>query len=89
MRNLIKELFNIEKEITIFTDNLSSKITMENGDLNTKLKHIDIKYHFNKDNIDKHKIKLEYINTEKMIADVLTKDVNGNKMTLFTNYIFN
>jgi len=89
VRNLIKELFGIEKEITVFTDNLSSKTTMENGDLNTKLKHIDIKYHFNKDNIDKHKIKLEYVNTENMIADILTKDVNGNKMTSFTNIIFN
>jgi len=74
LRNLIKELFGVEKEITIFTDNLSNKITMENGDLNTKLKH---------------RIKLKYINTEEMLADILTKDVNGNKMSKFTNIIFN
>jgi len=89
IRNIIKELLNIDKEITIYTDNLSSKTTMENGDLNSKLKHIDIKYHFNRDNIDKRRIKLEYVNTNKMIADILTKDVNGNKMTIFANYIFN
>ena len=89
IRNIIKELLHVDKEIIIYTDNLSSKCTMENGDLNTKLKHIDIKYHFNKDNIDKHRIKLEYIETNKMIADILTKDVNGNKMTTFANYIFN
>ena len=89
IRNIIMELLDIDKEITIYTDNLSSKSNMENGDLNTKLKHIDIKYHFNRDNIDKHRIKLEYIETNKMIADILTKDVNGNKMTIFTNYIFN
>jgi len=62
---------------------------MENGDLNSKLKHIDIKYHFNRDNIDKRRIKLEYVNTNKMMADILTKDVNGNKMTIFANYIIN
>jgi len=33
IRNIIKELFNKEKEITIYADNLSSEITMENGDL--------------------------------------------------------
>jgi hypothetical protein len=60
---------------------------MENRVLNSKLKHIDITYHFNRDNIDKHKIKLEYINTDKMIADILTKKVNGNKMTIFVKYI--
>ena len=60
---------------------------MENRVLNSKLKHIDITYHLNRDNIDKHKIKLEYINTDKMIADILTKKVNGNKMTIFVKYI--
>jgi len=29
---------------------------MKNGDLNSKLKHIDIKYHFNRDNIDKRQL---------------------------------
>jgi len=59
IRNIIKELLNIDKEITIYTDNLSSETIMENGDLNTKLKHIDIKYHFSRNNIDKRRIKLE------------------------------
>ena len=56
---------------------------MENGDLNTKLKHIEIKYYFNKDLIEKNIIKLEYINTNEMLADILTKNDNGNKMTKF------
>ena len=46
---------------------------MKNGDLNSKLKHIDIKYHFNRDNIDKRRIKLEYVNTNKMMADMQQK----------------
>ena len=62
VRNSIIELLNIDKEIIIYTNHLSSKTTMENGNLYTKLKHIDIKYHFNRDNLDKRRIKLEYIN---------------------------
>ena len=62
---------------------------MENGDLNPKLKHISIKYHFNRDNIEKNIIKLSYIETNKMLADILIKHVNGNKMTSFANQVFN
>ena len=89
LRNLLQELFKINKPIKIYTDNLASKITIENGELNNKLKHIEIKFYFNKDNIKNNKINLEYISTEKMLADPLTKIINGPKMTKFTDQIFN
>jgi len=72
IRNILHELFNIKKPIKIFTDNLASKTTIENGELNNILKHIEIKFYFNKDNINNNRINLEYINTEKMLADPLT-----------------
>ena len=89
IHNLIFELFNKNKQITIFTDNLSSKKTIENGQFNNNMKHIDLREHFIFDTYKNNKIKLEYIETEKMLADVLTKNVNGTKMTNFTNLIFN
>ena len=76
------------KPIKIFTDNLASKTSIENGELNSKLKHISIKYHFNKDNIEKKRIKLEYIDTQNMLADALTKNLNGNKISKFANQVF-
>jgi len=63
IRNILKKLINYNKTITIFTDNLTSKITIENSEINTKLKHIDIRFHFNRDNIVKRKVKLEYKDT--------------------------
>ena len=72
----------------IYTDNKASKRTIENGEINSKLKHINIHYHYNIDNILKNKIKLEYINTANMLADPLTKDLHGTKMSEFTNKIF-
>jgi len=89
IRNILCELFKIKKPIKIFTDNLASKTIIENGELNNKLKHIDIKFHFNKENIKNNKIKLEYISTDKMLADPLTKDFSGPSMTKFTDQIFN
>ena len=87
-KNILNEIFKFNKPIKLYTDNLSSKTSMENGDLNTKLKHIEIKYYFNKDLIEKNIIKLEYINTSEMLADILTKNVNGTKMTKFANKNF-
>ena len=54
----------------------------------TKLKHIDVRYHFNRDNILKKRINLKYIDTENMLDDILTKDSNGAKILKFTNNIF-
>jgi len=86
--NIIYELFNHKSPITIYTDNKSSKIIMENGEFSTKLKYIDIKFHFDNDNIKKNKIILKYKNSSEMVADILTKNINGTKLKSFTSKIF-
>jgi len=88
IRNILYELFNFKNLLKVYTDNIASKTIIESGELNNKLKHIEIKYYFNKDNIQNNKITLEYINTEKMLADYLTKDINGPKMKIFTHQNF-
>ncbi len=88
IQHILYELFNFKQPIKIYTDNLSSKRTIENGQINSKLKHINLKYYFIKDLIKNNKIILEYVSTENMLADVLTKNVNGPKMTKFSNIIF-
>jgi len=77
IKNILYELFRYSRPITIYSDNTASTKSMENGDLNPKLKYISIKYHFNYDYISKNIIKLEYIETKNMLADILTKSVNG------------
>jgi len=61
---------------------------MENGEFSTKLKYIDIKFHFDNDNIKKNKIILKYKNSSEMVADILTKNINGTKLKSFTSKIF-
>jgi len=41
-------------------------------------KHIDIRHHFLRDNIEKGIINLEYISTENQIADIFTKPLLKN-----------
>ena len=88
IQNLIKEIFNKKLKMTLYLDNLSCKKILENGQFNNNMKHIDIQEHFIFDLVKNNKIKLEYIETENMLADTLTKNVNGPKMTKFTNLIF-
>ena len=87
-RNIIKEVLNKKLNLTIYTDNQTSKCIMENGEVNTKLKHIDVRYNFNRNNILKKRINLKYVDTENMLADILTKDSNDIKILKFTNNIF-
>jgi len=57
----------------LFQDNLSCMDIANNLDNNERTKHIDIKYHFIKDHINKGTLKMEYLPTTEMTADILTK----------------
>ena len=59
---------------------------MENGEFSIKFNQIDIKFHFDNDNIKKNKIILKYKNTSEMVADILTKNINGTKLKSFTKF---
>jgi len=88
IRNILKELFNFNKSIKLYTDNTASLENIKNDEVNTKLKHIEIKYFFNKDNIEKGRIKVDYVDSKNNIADALTKFMNGSFITKFANKIF-
>jgi len=56
--------------------------------LEKRLRHIRVSYHFFKEHIENNNVILQHIKSEDNLADVLTKDVNGNKMLFFANKIF-
>ncbi|SOV06014.1 uncharacterized protein UDID_19249 [Ustilago sp. UG-2017a] len=60
---------------TIFSDNTGTIQVSKDPAQHWKLKHIDTKYHFIRDNVQDGKIKIKYINTVKNLADVFTKPV--------------
>ena len=49
-----------------------------------RTKHIDIRFHFLRDYVQKCEIVSEYISTENMIADSLTKGLFHNKQIYCT-----
>ena len=82
LRNMLKEM-GIEQHgpTTIFGDNQASIITAQNETLRSKLKHIDVRYHFIKEKVKGKIIQLEWIPTLKQQADILTKGLGKNLFT--------
>jgi hypothetical protein len=70
----LKELgFQSLANVVVFNDNQGAGKLTENSVYHARSKHIDVRYHFIRDAVKKHPIKILYLPTEKMIADVLTK----------------
>ena len=83
LQNVIKELFlenNTSKEFNIFntlstikTDSLSAIELAKNPVYYARTKHVDITYHFVRENLLSNRIQLVYENTSTILADNLTK----------------
>ncbi|KAK6163564.1 hypothetical protein DH2020_000428 [Rehmannia glutinosa] len=73
MRQQLRDYDADEKEIPIMCDNTSAIATTQNPVLHSRTKHIDVRYHFIRDHVEKKDITLEYISTEKQLADIFTK----------------
>ena len=63
----------------IYEDNQASIAMAKNPQFHGRAKHIDIRYHFIREQIELGIIKLEYCPTEVMTADMLTKGLNGER----------
>ena len=55
----------------------------ENPVFHDKSKHIEIKYHYIKDMVQRGAVKLHYVVTDEQIADVLTKPLGQVKFECF------
>ena len=74
LRKLLKEFkINLINPIIIFEDNQSCLKLIQEEQLSKRSKHIDTKYHFVKDYVQKKIVLCKYCPTKDMLADLLTK----------------
>lgn len=71
--------FDATIPLVIKCDNQSAIKLAESDGYRQRSKHIDIRFHYIRKKINDGTIKVEFLNTEKMVADSLTKAVPGNK----------
>ena len=87
--NFLKEQgYDIDKNI-LYQDNQSAMLLEKNGrnSCTGNSRHINIRYFFVKDRIDKGEMTVEYCPTYLMIADYFTKPLQGRIFKLFRDVI--
>ena len=59
--------------ITLLDDNKGSLALTKNPEHHQRTKHIDIKYHYIRQLIEDNNVTIDYIPTDKIATDILTK----------------
>ena len=89
-RNWLVEQGYREGPATVFQDNKSTITLLESGASNSqRTRHVSTKYFFAHDRIKSGEIKLEYKRTEDMIADILTKPLQGSLFRRLRDLLLN
>ena len=70
----------IKGKSLIMIDNQGAMNLAKNPAQHQRSKHIDIKYHFIRSEIQEGRISLEYVSTEENVGDVFTKPASRIKL---------
>ena len=71
------------KQVPIYCDSFSVIAISHNPIQHTRTKHIDIRYHFLKENVQKSSIELIFVPSPEEIADVFTKALDERDFNHF------
>jgi len=88
LRILLTELGVSKTEaVKIFVDNQGAIALAKNPEFHTRTKHIDIQYHYVRQEVENGRIQLGFIDTDSMLADCLTKPLSRIKLQRFISGI--
>lgn len=74
LQSLFKEVHVPQSKCPImWCDNIGATYLMANPIFHTRMKHIEIAFHFVRDKVAKHTLEVRYISTKDQLADILTK----------------
>jgi hypothetical protein len=81
LRNLLSEITGKEQQVvTLYVDNNSAIALMKNPVFHGRSKHIDIKYHFIRECVERGQIAVRRVCTDLQKADALTKPLSAIKL---------
>ena len=75
----------------LYQDNKSAILLQKNGRKSSskRTKHINMRYYFITDRINRNELSVEHCPTESMVADFFTKPLQGKLFLKFRNIILN
>ena len=79
MRNVLTDYRIFQDTTVVYFDNSSAIDISKNLVQHSKTKHIEIRYHFIRDLVERKIMCLEYIPTERQNADIFTKPLDKSK----------
>jgi hypothetical protein len=80
---LLSELTGKRKTVQLYSDNQSAIKLCYNPVFHNRTKHIDIRYHYTRELVENNWITVNYMPSEEMSADILTKSLNKVKHDKF------
>ena len=84
LRKMLFDLFDSSLEpVVIHCDNQSYVKLSENPVFHDRSKHIEMRYHYVRDMVQRRAVNLRYIPTHEQTADVLTKPLSKTKFEYF------
>jgi hypothetical protein len=87
-KNFLKVQESKVNAVRLYQDNESTIALIRNGQSNSiGTRHIDIRYFFVKDRIESGEVQLEHMPTERMVADIFTKPLQGELFRRFRNAV--
>jgi hypothetical protein len=69
--------------VNIYGDNQAALKLLKHPIASLRSKHIDVIYHFARERVARGEVKFEYISTDKMVADIMTKALPESKFITF------
>lgn len=86
---LIEQGYSVDAA-TIYQDNMSTMALVKNGTSNSaRTRHIAIRYFFVADRVKSGEIKVQYMPTGEMLADILTKPLQGQLFQRLRDQLLN
>ena len=88
LRRLLSDIgCRSEEPTVIFEDNQGAIEISKNAKFHNRTKHIDVRFHFIREKVLLNEVKVIYLSTEEMLADVMTKELTKGKFEKLRNML--
>jgi hypothetical protein len=84
LRKVMETLYGAAGSVQMNSDSSGALAQMHNPVGHQKAKHIDVLHHFLRERVARGEVKVDYIATEDMVADVLTKALGKTQHEKFS-----
>nr|ABA98050.2 retrotransposon protein, putative, unclassified [Oryza sativa Japonica Group] len=77
--SILKDYGLTFEKVHLFCDNTIAINIAKNPVQHSRTKHIDIRFHFLRDHVEKGDVELQFLDTKLQIADIFTKPLDSNR----------